>query len=363
MRLWGLTWQGYFALGPNTEVRARRSRGWAAAWILAGAAMLAAWIVAGTGAWVMPAGAGMIVLGAWMWRDGIDVALGDGVIRVRRLGLLGGEAFEEPFAAYRGVCHTTSFYQQLKVVFWAGRPVHPWVSDVVVQRIELVHRERAWTVPIYQSVSTGIPRREWEDYATRFGLPLLIEDGDRVVERAPGDLDKTLKKLAHEDRLPEPTSGGPPPWPFRVDAGDKLIVVTLRRPAAGWVWVALAAALPVIVLVKALGDGQYESFLRVMFFFAVFMAPAVWLASIRRQLRIHRTRLEWVLKFPFFDGRVKDKIGFRSIEQVSVHKVRGRRKPLLLISGDKRSLALKTGLGRRHLEWLRDYITAAIVTS
>ena len=368
MRIMQLTWQGEFALDSKNGVRARRSR------IVATFAVIIGGILAGSGAitlvgaadavgFAWPAvGAGLLVFGIWMFRSGVDVTLGRGSIRVRRRGLFSDQTFEDPMSDYKGVVQITTRYRRLGVHWGAGSP-SPAIEDVIVQRIELAHPARGWTVPLFQSLSEHFPRAKWENYAKRFKLPLLIQDGGRLIERAPEDLDKTLKELARDGKLAGPTTTGPPPWSFVVNSTNDMIDIAIRRPAVGWGWFALGCIPPAAILYAVFHAGNEVGLLRTLAVFSALMGPVVYVGFIRRHVLVYRDRIEWMLRFPFFKSRGTDAITLKEIEEVSVRKIAGDRKMSLLLSGNRRSLDIARGVRAGHLEWLRDLITNAIVTA
>ena len=66
---------------------------------------------------------------------------------------------------------------------------------------------------------------------------------------------------------------------------------------------------------------------------------------------------------PFLQARLRDDLALGDIEQINVRKISGDRHRSLLLSGDAGSLVLGRGLPASHLEWLRDYLTGAIITA
>lgn len=73
--------------------------------------------------------------------------------------------------------------------------------------IDLYHKDPNKIIPLYISTQNKNIRKIWEDYARRFNLPAL-SIGDRgLIQRDCADLDKSLKTLAAEQKLPFIASG------------------------------------------------------------------------------------------------------------------------------------------------------------
>ena len=98
-------------------------------------------------------------------------------------------SFREPLSNYIGV--------RLRVLF-----VQSGLFNKNRYIIDLYHQDSNKIVPLYISTSNKNIRKIWEDYAKTFNLPTL-SIGDRgLVERECADLDKSLKDLAKEGKLP-----------------------------------------------------------------------------------------------------------------------------------------------------------------
>ena len=365
MRIYHFTWQDEFKLNSTNTVKARRSLIMAAFFAMISLLVWAS-ILSGDGSSLgiigLVIGVGFLVLSIWLISSRVDVSMKNGIIHVRRRTLFGVQTFEDPIDAYRGVIHTTTLYKKL-AIRWAHGGVYPSIEDNYVQRIELVHPQRKGVVPLFQSVTQQIPRSDWEDYAKRFNIPMLIMDGKRLIERSPEDTDKSIKELAEEGKLDRPTDIGRPPWPFKMVSTDDLIRIVIRLPAVGWWWLALALIAPVTILIAVLSPNASISLTRTFLVLIILFAPAIYLALIRRHVLVYRDRIEWVLKFPFFKSRVSDSLLLNEIEQVSLRKVIGDRKSSLLLSSDHHSLTVARGVRPKYLEWLRDFIISAIVSA
>ncbi len=73
--------------------------------------------------------------------------------------------------------------------------------------IDLYHKDNNKIIPLYISTKNNNIRNIWESYARQFELPAL-SIGDRgLVRREYTDLDKSLKELSREGKLPYIASG------------------------------------------------------------------------------------------------------------------------------------------------------------
>lgn len=376
MRIYQLTWQGEFRLTTRTEVRARRGRGFSVGLFVLALLFVAIFLAALGGVElsegnssdlagpVLPLlAAGLVLLAIWSLLGAHDVSLTGKTIRVRRRGLFGSTVHEIAGAAFRGVRQETLRYQKIACRWSPHFGIYPTIDDITVQRILLVHPEHAWTVLLRQDLGEQIPQREWESYAKRFDLPLLIHDGGRLVERTPEDLDKTLRQLAAEDLLAGPTTAGPLPWSLLLASGEDQIAITVRRPAVGWRWFTAATAVPLFLLFGAIAGGPAANWPLAGPLVAAMVAAVAYLALVRPQIIITREGIEDSLRLPFLPPRPRGAMALAHIEQISVRKISGDRHRSLLLAGEGDSLVLGRGLPAGHLEWLRDYLTAAIVTA
>jgi hypothetical protein len=365
MRIFQFTWQGQFALKRGPSICIQRSR-IVAAIAFGTSLMFWSFSIYGGGpqaGLVVPAiGAGFLILAVWIYRSRILVSLKNGVLSVRRATLFGDKSFEDPVSSYRGVIQTTSLYRRLTLI-WVHWALYPSIEDVIVQRIELIHPNRKWSVPIYQTISEHIPRDVWEGYATELGLPLLIGDGDGLVERSPEDVDKSIRELAEEGKLNVNTNLGSAPLSFKMRRLDNLIHISIRRPAVGWWWLILAFTLPVVAMSMDIKTNGLSNLSRSVPGFLFVSLPGFYLASIRNHVLIHRDRIEWLKKHPIIWSKVIDEIGLNEIEQISVSKIVGDSKSSLLISSDDHGFRIARGVKPKHLEWLRDLITSAVITA
>lgn len=115
-----------------------------------------------------------------------------------------GESWVEPLTEYEGVL----WHEETVSRHRAGGKSR---RDSTFQIIELRHgKDRDRNVNIYTSLEAKGMRPRWEAAAGAFNLPALRDTGDgKILRRESGDLNKTLRQLAHEGRLDRILDVGP----------------------------------------------------------------------------------------------------------------------------------------------------------
>ena len=73
--------------------------------------------------------------------------------------------------------------------------------------IDLYHKDSNKIVPLYILMKNKNIRKIWENYAKMFNLPALSVSDRGLIQRDCDDLDKSLKELAQEQKLPFIASG------------------------------------------------------------------------------------------------------------------------------------------------------------
>ena len=73
--------------------------------------------------------------------------------------------------------------------------------------IDLYHKDSNKIVPLYISMKNKNIRKIWENYAKMFNLPALSVSDRGLIQLDCDDLDKSLKELAQEQKLPFIASG------------------------------------------------------------------------------------------------------------------------------------------------------------
>lgn len=322
-------------------------------------------------------------------------------VTVESRGLLGSRTWSLPYKAFKGVLYREELLRRQNRRQNTG--------SGIFQVIELLHEKRNRCVLLYVCRTAEVPRDRWEGYARRLGLPALEIGAEGINARAAGDLDKSLKDLAAEGKVNAAFDlAAAIPRGLRLERpeDDRLrVLVTASRISAkllgfftlvgfalcafaftaGWTGIIL---LPVGLLFAGLA-------------WFVFL----WDRNKPRVLEIDRLRLkitddfdndllenERIAKFylaaasgqmghpaagkqakamPFplpgtQDTYRTEELALRDIESVKVAKVNRPSGPPayeLVITGDKHRFNFGRGLSMAALNWLKDFLTAAIATA
>ena len=332
---------------------------------------------------------------------GRRVTFDEAGVTVESRGLLGSRTWSLPYKAFKGVLYREELRRR------QNRRQNRGSS--IFQVIELLHEKRNRCVLLYVCRTAEVPRDRWEGYARRLGLPALEIGAEGINARAAGDLDKSLKDLAAEGKVNTAFDlAAAIPRGLRLERpeDDRLrVLVTASRISAkllgfftlvGFALCAFAftAGLTGIILLPV---GLLFAGL------AWFMFR--WDRNKPRVLEIDRLRLkitddfgndllenERIAKFylaaaagqmghpaagkqakamPFplpgtQDTYRTEELALRDIESVKVAKVNrpsGSPAYELVITGDKHRFNFGRGLSMAALNWLKDFLTAAIATA
>ena len=325
-------------------------------------------------------------------------------VTVESRGLLGLKTWSLPYEAFKGVLYREELLRRQN----AGLQRQNTGSGIF-QVIELLHEKRNRCVLLYVCRTAEVPRDRWEGYARRLGLPALEIGAEGINARAAGDLDKSLKDLAAEGK---------------VDAAFDLAAAVprglrLERPEDGRLRVLVTATR---ISAKLLGFCALVGFALCAFAFTAGLTGIIllpvgllfaglawfmfqWDRNKPRVLEIDRLCLkitddfdndlvenERIAKFylaavagqtghpaagkqakaiPFplpgtQDTYRTEELALQDIESVKVAKVNRPSGPPayeLVITGDKHRFNFGRGLSMAALNWLKDFLTAAIATA
>lgn len=261
--------------------------------------------------------------------------------------------WEEPRSAYDGVRHETRIVRRNK-------------KSYTYQVIELVHPSDRRTVPLYVKRGSMVPRSQLEAYAEILEVPILGgEDGapGRQVE----DLDKTIHELAAEGRFEnrfDPAK--PPPKGFNISSegvGEAArLLIHIDIPRIPWFARVAMLVFPLLFAAGALFGENYFAAIPVA---AIFMFM-LWV--ILRDMRIPRvieiTRREiFGERNSMQPGKSPASLRLDEIEELHVTRYPDGRAKNLIIASDKGHIRIGTNISAKGLEWLREYIAAAVLTA
>ena len=248
---------------------------------------------------------GLLVFGFGGLRWRLTIRIDDGQVTVRERLYWRWSGFSEPLTNYRGVESRSERY------FARGD------GKYTLQFIELVHADPTRTVPLLRREQEDFPRSEWEAYAKAFGLPTLHLDSGEVRKRELADLDKSLKELDREGKVAR-KKGEIGPAPRFIKLIEKNNLIEIRMPG--------------------------QSLLR------------------RRYILIHHDRIEAYSAVLSLGHWGHQTIFHDDIESITVEG-KDTIVKALVISGDTETITLVTNISVSKLEWLRDYITEAVLTA
>ncbi len=303
---------------------------------------------------LVPLGYGLLALferrQATFGRDGVEVA---------GRSLCGRESWSLPYAAYRGVLHREHVVRRRNS------------SSTTYQIVELHHDDPEKTLPLSVEATAEIPRGLWEGYARALDLPALERSGGRLVGRAAADLDKSMRTLAAEGKVEQrfdPDARPPQGISIAHEAaadqigGERLRVTVTTGRVPLWV-LALFAVLAAVVFAAAVAVAESLGMAAIPA--AVFLVVVVVFRFDRRNPRqIVITRKAVALIDAWQGTSAKGKsLKLDEIESVTIRAARPSSRGRLVIAADKGSLILGAGLPRPALDWLADYLTAAVTTA
>ncbi len=123
--------------------------------------------------------------------------------------------------------------------------------------IDLYHKDSNKIVPLYISMKNKNIRKIWENYAKMFNLPALSVSDRGLIQRDCGDLDKSLKELAQEQKLPFIASGKFPA-PASVIVEEQLKSTSLEPRGIYWdIFSALFLLVAIFSVLLLIAGGVY----------------------------------------------------------------------------------------------------------
>ncbi len=241
-------------------------------------------------------------------------------------------------------------------------------SSTTYQIIELKHPDPSKTLPLHVSTGTRPPRSAWESYGQKLALPALRQTADGIMGRDVSDFDQTLKMLGDAGKIDagyDPSESIPDGLSVETtDAphGEELKVTILANRFPLWLR-ALFFGFPAIFV--AVGVLQPEVW-PMSLFGGIFICAAYLVfrqtGKSPRTIRLTRDALT-VSDSSFLLQEHETTFKLDEIEDLSVQASRSGMGLELRISSDRREGAAGHGLDRDALDWLRRYITAAIVNA
>ena len=259
-------------------------------------------------------------------------------------------------------------YSDFEGVLWREHILRGKNSTTTFQIIELKHPEAEKTLPLRVTTKKKPPKRDWDDYARKLGLPALRESGDEIIERAVGDIGKSLKDLSEEHKVDvtwdpnEPVPNGLVTEPVSLPEGDGL-KVTITAPLYPLAVQALFyGAASVFIVIGLLAPGAWPaaligaSFIVLMWFVLRHGNKASrYILLSRDAITVHDTSKS--------KSKAERKVFIDDLRGITVQRSRTGMGPELHLGSEKDEIPLGQGLSKDALDWLRRYLTAAIATA
>lgn len=263
---------------------------------------------------------------------------------------------EEPLDNYTGV--------RLRVLF-----VQSGLFNKSRYIIDLYHKDANKIIPLYISTNSKNIRKIWEDYARQFDLPAL-SIGDRgLVQRECEDLNKSIRELANEGKLPYIAGGKfPAPESLNVEENAKETIITPK----GIYWdifstLSLLIAAAAVLLLTA--GGVYLTIIGTTLSSAYWGAGAVLLLAVlyfalslfNSYRLILDMRSVTIVKTWFGTETGRDTLAANVIENVELsYNPTIDRYSLSVISDDK-IITFGSRLPVSDLLWLKDFVIRKLI--
>ena len=235
--------------------------------------------------------------------------------------------------------------------------------------IDLYHKDNNKIIPLYISTKNNNIRNIWESYARQFSLPAL-SIGDRgLVRRECADLDKSLKELFAEGKLPYIASGKLPA-PESLNLTDKLRETVITPKGIFWdvfsslsLFIAIAAVFLLtagavyLTIIGADISGLYWAIGG-----GVLLATAYFFLRLFCSYRLILTPKEVTIIKTLFGANIgKDSLDNAYIENVELsYNPTIDRYSLSVISDDK-IITFGSRLPVGDLLWLKDFVIRKLV--
>lgn len=236
--------------------------------------------------------------------------------------------------------------------------------------VELYHKSKNKTVPLYISTSDKKVRKMWEYYAKKLNLPALIMTDEGMVTRNVQDLDKSLRELAKEgvienhydDKAPLPPSLA------LVRKRDKIVI-----KSRNFVWDAynFLAWLGVItlggfVVCSWLSNEFGYNLSHNMVVIALYciavlvLLASSWLLCRKDKIVIKPHKVIIVHKFMLFSHK-NNEINKDDIESVDVSFDPSTERYFVSISSDEKTMVFGKKLPLGDLKWVKSYLIDNII--
>ena len=266
------------------------------------------------------------------------------------------QKFSEPLENYVGV--------RLRVLFTQ-------VGLVNKNRyiVDLFHHDANKIIPLYISTINTDIRRIWEAYSKMFKLPALSVGDRGLVQRDFNDLNKSIKELAAENKLPY-IAGGKLPAPLSLDIEETGNSTVVRPSGIYWdfinkMYLSLSALISIILISAGvymtlsgkLLPTQYLAYGAIMLLLTIYFITKLFKSY---KLEIFEDRI--VITKMLFDSQLKlDAIFSKDIESVELGYDSTMDRYNISIIADNKAINFGVKLPINDLLWLKDFIIRKLV--
>jgi len=288
----------------------------------------------------------ILLMGLKLMTSRSEVTITSNSVSLNKRSIFGRTAWTIPLTDYQGVLSRTEHHS-------GGKNRASYTLYIV----DLHHQNPRHTIRIYQSRREDDLRAEWERASRALSLPALQKDGaGDIVKRDVQDLDRPVRDLVREGRVPVNFDPAHPPAGLAFRADGPTLELTLSRQAK-WAPIPFMLLLPGVFIYL----GFFVKSAPIVFGFvglliaAAMLAFFVWSWIARPQLRISRSSICSRHTTPWgpTPGRT---LPAPSIEMVRVGRPRNNTPPAVLIESDAATLAFGTGLSPQAMEWIKNCI-------
>lgn len=235
--------------------------------------------------------------------------------------------------------------------------------------IDLYHQDPNKIVPLYISTSNKDIRKIWESYAKLFHLPALSVGDRGLIQRDCGDLDKSLKQLASENKLPF-IARGKLPAPETLDIEEQRHATVVTPNGIFWdVFSVLFLFITVAAVFLLTAIGVYLTIIGTTLPLKYWLAGFIFLLAVlyfatklfnTYSLILENNRIT-VVKYFMGSKLNEDSLSSDVIENIELsYNPTIDRYSLAIISDDK-ILTFSSRLPVSDLLWLKDFVIRKLI--
>ena len=235
--------------------------------------------------------------------------------------------------------------------------------------IDLFHYDENKIIPLYISTINTDIRKIWEAYAKMFKLPALSVGDRGLVQRDYNDLNKSIKQLAEENKLPY-IVGGKFPAPNSLNIKETGHSTIIKPSGIYWDFFnKLYLFLSVVISIILTSAGVYMTLsgrllpIQYLVCGAVLLLLAIYfITKLFKTYRLDIYEDRIVITKALFDSALKiDAIFNKDIESVELGYDSTMDRYNISIIADNKAINFGVKLPINDLLWLKDFITRKLV--